>query len=365
MEKDTLAWLRWVLVPGLGIKRSHDLLAHMDSPSSLFLHPDRWPLPDSIKTVLKQMSRLGEQHPVHRRALEQIAWRDQDPDHHHLVSIADTDYPMLLSEIHDAPILLWVKGSAELLSSPQIGIVGSRSASPNARNHAHSLAKSLCKYEKTVTSGGASGIDKACHEGALSVSGKTIAVFGCGIDQVYPKTHRALFDEISLNGALVSEHPLGTLPKPGHFPRRNRIISGLSDAIVVVEAALRSGSLVTAQHALEQGRDVYAMPGDVLNPNSAGCHQLIRDGAYLLTDAKDIIDFGREVSYAENTTLPGHLSPVQLQIISLLKTSHLPIEGISHELTIAAHQLLEPLLELELEGLIEQHPGGYVYSGFA
>ena len=365
MDKDTLAWLRWVLVPGLGVRRPHELMAHIDSPSSLFLHPDRWPLPDSIKTILKQMSRLGEQHPVHRRALEQLQWQAQAPEKHHLISLVDTRYPALLSEIYDSPLMLWVKGDGDLLSSPQIGIVGSRSASPNARNHAHSLAKSLCNYDKTVTSGGASGIDKACHEGALAANGKTIAVFGCGIDQVYPKSHRGLFDAISECGALVSEHPLGTLPKPGHFPRRNRIISGLSEAIVVVEAALKSGSLVTAQHALEQGRDVYAMPGDVLNPNSAGCHQLIRDGAFLLTDAKDIVEFGRSVSDTETVELPSHLNPVQLQIISLLKTAHLPIEGLSHELSIAAHQLLEPLLELELEGLIEQHPGGYVYSGFA
>jgi DNA processing protein len=364
MSNDTLAWLRWVLVPGLGVKRSHELMAHIDSPSSLFLHPDRWPLPDSIKTVLKQMARLGEQHPVHRRALEQINWQ-AEADNHHLIALADPRYPALLSEIHDSPLMLWVKGDANLLSTPQVGIVGSRSASPNARNHARALAKSLCQYDKTVTSGGASGIDKACHEGALDANGKTIAVFGCGIDQVYPKSHRDLFEAISTTGALVSEHPLGTSPKPGHFPRRNRIISGLSEAIVVVEAALKSGSLVTAQHALEQGRDVYAMPGDILNPNSAGCHQLIRDGAYLLTDAKDIVEFGRSVGATDTLTLPSHLNPVQLQIISLLKTAHLPIERLSHELSIAAHQLLEPLLELELEGLIEQHPGGYVYSGFA
>lgn len=364
MKNDTLAWLRWALVPGLGVKRSHELLVHIDSPSSLFLHPDRWPLPESIKTVLKQMARLGEQHPVHRRALEQLDWQTQSPEHH-LIPLVDSRYPMLLSEIHDAPLMLWVKGDANLLSSPQIGIVGSRSASPNARNHAKALAKSLCRFDKTITSGGASGIDKACHEGALEVDGRTIAVFGCGIDQVYPKSHRNLFEAIGSDGALVSEHPLGTLPKPGHFPRRNRIISGLCEAIVVVEAALKSGSLVTAAHALDQGRDVYAMPGDVLNPNSAGCHQLIRDGAYLLTDAKDIVEFGRTASVAETIDLPDHLNPVQLQIINLLKTAHLPIEGLSHELSIAAHQLLEPLLELELEGLIEQHPGGYVYSGFA
>ena len=363
MNKDTLAWLRWVLVPGLGVKRSHELLAHIDSPSSLFLHPDRWPLPDSIKAILKQMAHLGEQHPVHRRAMDQLVWQAEN-DNHHLIALPDDAYPSLLAEIHDAPLMLWVQGQPTLLSSQQIGIVGSRSASPNARNHAKSLAKKLCRHHRTITSGGASGIDKACHEGALEAQGHTIAVFGCGIDQIYPKSHRALFGEIARSGALVSEHPLGTLPKPGHFPRRNRIISGLSESIVVVEAALKSGSLVTAQHALEQGRDVYAMPGDVLNPNSAGCHQLIRDGAYLLTDAQDMLEFGHH-NQVEIPELPSHLNPVQLRIIEQLKRAHLPIEGLSHELSIAAHQLLEPLLELELEGLIEQHPGGYVYSGFA
>lgn len=357
MNHDTLAWLRWTLVPGLGLRRSHQLLNYIDSPEALFLHPERWPLPDALKTELRAMARLGEQHPVHRRALEQLHWAAASPDHH-LVCLSDTEFPSQLSHISDPPLVLWVKGNAHVLQKHQVALVGSRTASVNACHHAHRLASDLTVAGYVITSGGASGIDKASHEGALANNGLTVAVLGCGVDQVYPKTHQNLFAAIAEQGAIVSEHPLGTMPRPGHFPRRNRIISGLSECIVVVEAALKSGSLVTAQHALEQGRDVYAMPGDIGNPNAEGCHALLKQGAGLITQASDI-NSAIQSQPSRQTLNTNHLSPLQKRIVEQLQMQPLGLDALSEVLSLSAHHLLEPLLELELDGLIEQQPGGY------
>lgn len=357
MNHDTLAWLRWTLVPGLGLRRSHQLLNYIDSPEALFLHPERWPLPEALKTELRAMARLGEQHPIHRRALEQLHWAAASPDQH-LVCLTDTDYPNPLSHISDPPLVLWVKGIAQVLQKPQVALVGSRTASINARHHAHRLAGDLAGAGYVITSGGATGIDKASHEGALAKNGLTIAILGCGVDRVYPKTHKKLFSAIAEQGAIVSEHPLGTQPRPGHFPRRNRIISGLSDCIVVVEAALKSGSLVTAQHALEQGRDVYAMPGDIGNPNAEGCHALLKQGAGLITQASDI-DPAVQTETSIQTLNIDNLSTLQKRIVEQLRMQPLGLDALSEVLCLSAHHLLEPLLELELDGVIEQQPGGY------
>jgi DNA processing protein len=366
MHSDTLDWLRWVLVPKLGLKRSQSLLNLIDSPADLFRHPERWPLPESIKTTLRAMNRLGEQHPIHRRALAQLDWASQT--NHQLISLADSAYPTRLNQIDDAPLLLWAVGDATLLHAQQVALVGSRHASPAALGHAHHLAADLARAGLVVTSGGALGVDGASHRGALDAQGGTIAVLGCGVDICYPRKHQALFATIAEQGLLLSEHPLGTQPRPGHFPRRNRLISALSDLVVVVEATLNSGSLLTAQHGLEQGKDIFAMPGDIGNPNTAGCHRLIQDGAYLLSEANDIL---LHLKFQQRTSAPpepidtAHLSPLQQRIMALLRFGILPLDGLAHHLELAVHQLLEPILELELEGLIEQQPGGYTLSDIA
>lgn len=365
MNNDTLAWMRWILIPGLGLKRSNNLLDHIDSPESLFQHPERWPIPDSIKRTIREMNLLGEQHPVHRRALEQCTWAEHK--NHHLILFTSDLYPENLTHLDDSPLALWVHGDPAILKRKQVGIVGSRHASPNALRNAAYLSKELVRSSLVITSGGALGIDSACHEAAISEQGETIAVLGCGVDVIYPKKNRTLFSAITEKGALVSEYPLKTQPKQGHFPRRNRLISGLSDSIVVVEAALKSGSLVTAKHALEQGKDIYAMPGDVMNPNSEGCHKLIQDGAFLLTKATDITEqygFDSPKRASGKIELPDYLNPVQLQIIDQLKQQSMPLDMLGHQLKMAVHQLLEPILELEMEGLIEQNPGGYTLSEF-
>lgn len=363
MPDDRLGWLRWVLTPGLGLKRCHQLLNLVDSPDDLFAHPDRWPLPESIRSTLREVQYLGEQHPIHRRALEQIRWAEAEG--HHLVSFQCEHYPELLNQIDDPPLMLWVNGNPALLNQPQVGVVGSRSASLSARRNAQTLGRDISRAGLVITSGGAAGIDGCAHEGALESGGCTIAVLGCGVDVVYPRHHRPLFERIAQQGALVSEHPLGTQPKPGHFPRRNRIISGLSDAVVVVEAAVRSGSLITADHALDQGRDVYAIPGDINNPNAAGCHRLIQDGAYLLSRAEDLLDSlhpchqATALQSAPAAELKPELPDTQLRLLSLLSADPQPLDVLSDVMACPSHTLLEPLLELELGGWIQQQPGGY------
>lgn len=360
MDDDRLLWLCWVLTPGLGLRRSHALLNLLTDPAELFDRPERWSLPSDITACLQQMARLGEQHPVHRQALAQLHWAEQDGQH--LISLSDERYPPLLREIPDPPLMLWVKGNPDLLRHTQIGVVGSRNATLAARQHAQRLSRELSLAGFAITSGGAAGIDGCAHEGALNGGGETLAVLGCGVDVVYPKSHRSLFERIATSGALISEHPLGTQPKPGHFPRRNRLISGLSDAIIVIEAAERSGSLITAEHALEQGRDVFALPGDINNPNAAGCHRLIQDGAYLLTSANDVLQVltpGQSISPARQRVESVELPPQQQVLLALLSSEPQPLEVICHGLGCSAQSLLEPLLELELGGWIQQQPGGY------
>ncbi len=366
MQTDLLAWLRWVLIPNLGLKRSHQLLNLIDSPQALFLHPDRWPLPDSVKQTIREMNLLGEQHPIHRRAVEQCRWAEAD--RHHLILPMDDHYPEKLTHIEDAPLILWGVGDPTLLNNTQVGIVGSRHASHNALRHTKVISRDLARAGVTLTSGGAKGVDAACHQAAVDQQGTTIAVLGCGVDVIYPKVNRTLFSDIRQQGLILSEYPLGTQPKPGHFPRRNRLISALSDIVVVIEAATQSGSLITASHALDQGKDIFAMPGDIGNPNCAGCHQLIRDGAYILTSAEDLLQHlnWRADTHTKraNNSAP-ELTPVQQQIVQVLQCDQLPLDSLAHQLNLAVHQLLEPILELELSGLIEQQPGGYTLCDIA
>lgn len=216
-----------------------------------------------------------------------VAWAGSA--HHHLLTIFDSGYPALLTEISHPPIVLFVAGDPDVLRQNQIAIVGSRKATHYGREAAFGIARGLAHAGLIVTSGMASGIDAAAHRGALAADRPTLAVFGCGIDRIYPRRHAELAAGIAARGALVSEFPLGAAPRPHHFPRRNRIISGLSIGTVVVEAALKSGSITTAQHALEQSRDVFAVPGSVRNPLAAGCHALIQQGAALVNDHDDIL----------------------------------------------------------------------------
>ncbi len=219
------------------------------------------------------------------RALEWLAEAG-----HHLLIFEHSDYPPLLAASAAPPVLLFVDGDPTCLNRPQIAVVGSRQASPQGTDIAYGFARELAACGLVVTSGLARGIDGAAHRGALAGGGNTIAVLGCAIDHIYPRQHRGLAEQMRAAGALVSEFPFGVAPLPANFPRRNRIISGLAIGTLVVEAALRSGSLSTALHALEQGREVFAVPGSIHSPLTKGCHALIKQGAKLVEEVADILE---------------------------------------------------------------------------
>lgn len=278
------AWVSLWRAPGIGCQTFHKLLAHFGDP----------------KAVLNANSSQLEKAGLSRKqsdAITSISLDSAKPDmlwlekdNHHLITFLDDNYPPLLKQISAAPPLLYVHGNTQLLSDPQIAIVGSRTPTPNGTHNAFEFAKHFANMGLCVTSGLAMGIDGEAHKGALADGGVTIAVTATGLDRVYPAKHRQLAYQIVEQGTLVSENPIGTTPRAQNFPRRNRIISGLSHGTLVVEAAQRSGSLITADYANEQGRMVFAIPGSIHNPLARGCHKLIRQGAKLVETANDVME---------------------------------------------------------------------------
>lgn len=282
-----------------------------------------------------------------------------------LIAIGDPDYPLLLSEADDAPPLLWAKG--KLPEKPLIALVGARNASSLGVRMARSLTEGLANEGFATVSGLARGIDAAVH--SASVDTGTIAVLGGGVDTVYPKENAALYDRIADQGLLLSEAPMGTQPQARHFPRRNRIIAGLCPAIVVVEAAAKSGSLLTARMALDLGRDVLAVPGHPFDARASGCNILIRDGATLVRGANDVIEVvGTPQPSQANVPLveqPGpkrHLDLHQV-ILDRLGPSPLPEDALLSDLATAADDVLPVLTEMELDGQITRLPGGMLARG--
>ena len=282
-----------------------------------------------------------------------------------IICFDDQYYPKLLQEIYDPPLVLFTQGDVELLNSNQIAIVGSRSATISGRDNATKLAQQLVEQNITITSGLALGIDAAAHRGAIKAQGKTIAVVATGLDRVYPVRHKHLNQEILQSGGLIiSEFIPGTQPKAGHFPKRNRIISGLSQGVLVVEAEIRSGSLITARCALEQGREVYAIPGSINNPLVKGCHWLIKQGAKLVEDSADIVEEltvtqalpSRSVNKQNNCQQDlfndSLLASVEYEVTPIdivVSRSKLPVEVVLTRLTM-----------LELKGHVVAVPGGYI-----
>jgi len=292
-----------------------------------------------------------------------LAWLEQPGNH--IICFDDEAYPALLREIADCPALLYASGNIDLLSTPQIAIVGSRSCSPGGANTAFNFAAQLAKSGLTITSGMASGIDAKAHEGALSANGPTIAVTGTGLDQIYPSTNRQLAYDIHESGLLMSEFPLGTGARRENFPRRNRIISGLSLATLVVEATRRSGSLITAQQALEQGREVFAVPGSIHNPQVRGCHQLIRDGARLADQVSDIIDelssllgFVAEQGNAIQSHQKPELDPESTKLLDIMGYDPVSSDVLVERSGLTIDKLSSMLLLLELNEFIQSAPGG-------
>lgn len=269
-------------------------------------------------------------------------------------------YPESLSTLPDAPLILYYQGNLSCLSQPKVAMVGSRNATPYALEWTHKTANSLAAVGVVVVSGLALGVDGAAHMGAIE-SGNTIAVLGSGLDIIYPQRHLGLAQMITDKGLLLSEFPLGSAPQPSNFPSRNRIVSGLSLGVVVTEAAIKSGSLITAKLAADQGREVFALPGVVNNPLSAGCHQLIREGAVLVTSAQEILEelnlsSGSQASLLNENSEITTAAPGLLKHIDYTATAA-DVVAMRTEMSMA--ELLPKLLDLELEGWLQQVPGGY------
>ena len=299
-------------------------------------------------------------------ALDAAADWLQQPDHH-IVAWDDENYPTMLREIPGPPLLLYVNGDASLLQLPALAVIGSRNPTQGGTRNAREFARHLARQGFVIVSGMAQGIDAAAHRGALDVEGKTIALLGTGIDRVYPAGNRELAHEIAAHGALVSEYPLGAAPERWHFPERNRLISGLSLGTLVVEAARRSGSLITARLAGDQGREIFALPGSIHNALSRGCHELIRQGAKLVETADDIV--------AELRPLVGHMQAVADQpepatsqpdepdddyaeLRKYLSHDPVSIDELEKQSGLTIDQLSSMLLILELHGEVESLSGG-------
>ena len=285
-----------------------------------------------------------------------------------LVLWGQSDYPEPLAAIQGAPAALYVAGHIPALSAAQIAMVGARRASPSGRAIARELAGDLTRMGLTVTSGLAAGIDAASHDGALRAGGRTVAVLGTGLDRVYPPENAGLAARIRAAGALVSEFPPRTPPLPQHFPRRNRIISGLARGTLVVEAARSSGSLITAERALQQGREVLAVPGSIRSPLSWGCHRLIREGAHLVAEAADVLTalspmiFNDEIqrlgSAAQRPDSSAPLDKEYEMLLDALGFEPATIDTLMARSGLSGESIASMLLILELEGRIAPYPGG-------
>jgi len=280
-----------------------------------------------------------------------------------IVAWSDPEYPALLKQIHSPPIVLFSRGDLSVASRPAVAVVGSRRCSHSGLFVAEKLGRGLASGGFVVVSGMARGIDSAAHRGALAAGGTTVAVLGSGVDVCYPRENRKLMEEIEEHGAVLSEFPLGTPPLKQNFPLRNRVISGLSSGVVVVEASEESGALVTAVHALDQNREVFAVPGDITLSSTAGSNRLLKEGARLVTCARDIIEelapsIGAELEPVQSAATPLQpLSEDEEEVLECL--SHVPVhvDELCEQLGREAPALLPVLLSLELRGLVRQEPG--------
>lgn len=351
LDPDLEAWLTLSLAPGLPHEAFRQLLVAFRGPQEI-LAASRAEL---SKVVPDRVVRAVLAQPSHE-LLEKAAQWLEDPANH-VVTLADTTYPRVLLQIGDPPPLLYAKGRFELLNAPAFAIVGSRNATQQGIAHAESFGRALADAGLTIVSGLALGIDAAAHRGGLAGAASTIAVVGTGLDIVYPARNRDLAHDIAQRGCLVSEFPLGTAPVASNFPRRNRLISGLAQGCLVVEAALSSGSLITARLANEQGKDVFAMPGSVNSPLTKGCHNLIKDGAKLAETAEDILG---ELKLPGGSRAPSRSSAGDEEhpLLAHMGFDPCDFDTLAARSGLTADALAALLTEWEIEGLIEALPGG-------
>lgn len=384
-ETERCAWVQLAFTPYIGAESFTQLIEHCGSAEAAL---------KASAALVAQLGRYGKQAAA--------AWHDTDkakiaceaafnwekhPDCRLLLS-CDDDFPMRLSEGLTPPPVLFVRGNVDLLRQASVGIVGSRHATPQAMRIAGDFGCALSEQNITVISGMAAGIDTAAHHGALQVAGSTIAVWGTGIDRIYPQSNQKLAYQIAEQGVIVSEFPLGTRPLAGNFPRRNRLIAGLAQAVLVVEAALESGSLITARLAGEMGREVMAIPGSIDNPHSKGCHKLIKEGAKLVECLDDILSecpelLQKSIESSGSTQLPTKLSTrkranvsrenkqpalvkMPQQTVAAEGNSLLAMMGydpihpdlLAEKCKLATDEIYAQLTELELDGVVASMPGG-------
>lgn len=360
MDDFQRALLRLHLTPGLGRVALFKLHRYFGDFAAALKAP-----PQQLQQAgLTQ--RLIEQIPQENDAIYQNAWRQAEKLQIRLLSFWDQAYPALLREIHDPPALLYLRG--ELPPSDCFAIVGSRRATPGGLQWTRTLSGSLAQHDICIVSGLARGIDSAAHRGALEHQGRTIAVLGCGVDRIYPPENSRLHHEILQQNAIISEYPLGTPPLAGHFPGRNRIISGLSRGVLVVEAAEGSGSLITGDFALEQGRELFATPGAVQNQTSKGVNRLIKEGAQVVTEAEDILQTLWPQRPSRNTReaidqFAEQLSGNALNLYRQLSHEPLHVDEIGRKCGLTPMEVSAILLDLELQGGVQVLPGNsYIRS---
>lgn len=360
MQREELAaWLRLALTPGIGNLAARRLLAAFGLPPAVF-EQDAGALRQVVEPA--QATALGSEPTGFAQQLATtLDWLDQDPGRRTVLTLGDPDYPQELLQIEDPPIMLYRLGPARERSAPAVAIVGSRNPTPQGLQNARQFARAFAEAGVTVVSGMALGIDGAAHEGALEGAAEdalaTIAVVGTGLDRVYPRAHLRLAHRIAERGWILSEYPLGTPPLPANFPRRNRLIAALSQGTLVVEAALRSGSLITARLAAEQGREVFAIPGSIHSPQARGCHALLRQGAKLVESAQDVLEDLRLVPATprpDDTQVPEEGNA----LLDAMGYDPVGLDALIARTGIPAPQLQAELLELELAGAIARLPGG-------
>ena len=349
---DAASWIRLSVVPGLGDQSLRKLLKHFGSPEVILASSES----SLAQVVGPKLADRIKSHNSDEITHKTLAWLDHP--NHAIVTLGDAAYPPLLLETEDPPPMLYVVGRVELLCAKAIAVVGSRNATAQGVNNAENFSKSLSVSGLCVVSGMALGIDTAAHLGGLAGPGKSVAVVGTGLDRVYPARNKELAHQLAQHGALVSEFALGTPALANNFPRRNRIISGLSLGCLVVEAAVASGSLINARLASEQGRDVFAVPGSIHSALSKGCHQLIKQGAKLVERAEDILE---ELNWAQRAMRSMEASDggdSDDPILQHLGHDPEPLDVLVARSGLQPEQISARLLELELNGLVQTLPGG-------
>jgi DNA processing protein len=363
MGDDILDWLTLSALPGIGCGLIRRLLNTFDSPAEIFAA-------GGAVTRVEGVGRRISAVLTDRAALDRARrWAGEELDRTRrtgvrLLACTDPQFPSLLGTIADAPVLLYLRGDLQILNRPRVAVIGSRAATAYGKRISSMLAAELARQGVVVVSGLAMGIDGQAHAGCLQAGGATIGVLGCGVDVIYPRSHAGLYGEVAARGLLISEYPLGTRPEGFRFPARNRIISGLCSGVVVVEATRRSGSLITARLALDQGREVFAVPGRIDSAKSEGTHRLIQQGAHLVQTAGDILqelELASAIHFPDTAAAAADreetLDARERQLLEHLEVYPENIDELAVKTGLSPGELNDVLLQLELKGMVRQLPG--------